>query len=258
MTGDLRASRRMLEAALSSNRAVLGDGHSNTLRTGLELAATMRRLGELEPARTLARTIYTIYQETRPADFDDRLACANVLALALSSLGNHGEGLELGEESVEGHRALLGSDHQLTLAVTGNVAIFLRRLGELDRAREIADKVVARLIANVGADHPYALQTWIVVANIRFAAGSPADALEIEKRVYEQMAEKLGPSHPERLVAGCNMAASRQALGDTDGLAEFRDGLHAVAARVLGRNHPIATAILTGERWECEMDLSSF
>ena len=118
--------------------------------------------------------------------------------------------------------------------------------------------MVERLVGVVGPMHPYTLQCSVTSANAYFAVGEPAAALEIERRVYEQMAQTLGETHPDRLVAGCNLAASRQALGDTAGLAEHRAELVALATRALGRDHPITTAVQSGERWDCEVDLSAF
>jgi cellulose biosynthesis protein BcsQ len=257
-TGDYRGSRRLLETTLSGCRSVLGPGDSATLRATVELAATLRRLGELDAARALARDAYGVYAETRLPDHADRLNCMSTLALTYSWLGNQVEALELGQECANRHRDTFGTEHPFSLAAAANLAVLLRRAGEIASARAEAERTYTALVETLGGEHPNALECAVIAANTLFASGEPAAALALERLAYDRMDARLGEAHPERLVAGGNIVASRMALGDLDGLEEFRADLLVRAARSLGRDHPMAAALRSGDRWDCEVDLSQF
>jgi hypothetical protein len=149
----------LFERAWKLRRSMQGDDHPDTLLAATNLAATLRELGQYEPARQLAEDTLTRSRRVLGDDHPSTLLAATVLATILGELGQYEPARQLAEDTLTRSRRVLGDDHPYTLRSGHNLALTLRKLGQHERARQLGEDTVARMRRILGDDHPDTLRS---------------------------------------------------------------------------------------------------
>jgi hypothetical protein len=167
--GEAEPARTLAQDTLQRCRRVLGPDHTTTLATAaaftLVLARlaqaqpghTVGRLGEAEPARTLAQdTLQRCRRVLRP-DHPITLGAGTALTLALIQLGKAELARDLGQDILQHSRQVYGFDHPTTLWAAAALTDALAHLSEVEPARALGEDTLARCLRVLGPEHPVAL-----------------------------------------------------------------------------------------------------
>ncbi|NUT27076.1 MAG: tetratricopeptide repeat protein, partial [Streptomyces sp.] len=161
--GDLQAARTRGLKACEGYRKIYDPHHPHVLSADVDLAVTLRLLGEPEEARRLDETALTSLTDRLGADHPLALICAVNLASDLAALGRYEDARIRGEDTLALCRATFGEDHPTTLACAGNLALDLVSIGAeaqgstlradtMERMERVLD--APRLRAEQGTPHP--------------------------------------------------------------------------------------------------------
>jgi hypothetical protein len=85
------------------------------------------------------------------------LTSASNLAADLSALGQHQRAHDLGADTLDRRRRILGDDHPKTLTSANNLAADLRALGQHQQAHDLDPDTLDRRRRVLGDDHPNTL-----------------------------------------------------------------------------------------------------
>jgi serine/threonine protein kinase/tetratricopeptide (TPR) repeat protein len=140
--------------------------------------------------------------ETINAEFDDNPLIAatfrHTLAEIYSSLGMYDKAIELGEQSLETRRRLLGDDHPDTLSSMHAAAGYLTQVGRTEDAVALAEEAFEGRRRVLGAEHPLTLLSQSRVG-MQLREKDPEKA----ERLLREAAEGLRPNvdeHPHALI----------------------------------------------------------
>ena len=120
------------EDTLARRRRDLGEDHPDTLAAASGLALSLRAVGGHPGTVTSA---------------------SNAASIVLHR-GEHQEARELGEDTLDRRRRVLGEDHPDTLTSAFILAAQLSELGEHQAAKELNEDILARRRRVLGEDHP--------------------------------------------------------------------------------------------------------
>jgi hypothetical protein len=144
-------------------RRIFDPRHPHVLAADIDLAVTLRLLGQAEEARRLDEAALASLAERLGSAHPTALAAAINLASDLSALGQASEARELGERTLALSRSALGEDHPTTLVCAGNVSLDMIALGGEEEGTALRADTLERMervldvprLENRGAPTPH-------------------------------------------------------------------------------------------------------
>lgn len=132
----------LLELAHQSLRENLGNDHPRTSEVLFDLGLATR---DLHLKITRMREAIAIRMNTHGVDDPQLLQHQGDLAMVLSESGEAEEGIALARSAAEGHEAIRGELHPLTLRLWNNLAGLYRDHGQFDKALAVYTRVDERV-----------------------------------------------------------------------------------------------------------------
>lgn len=152
---EISAARKLDSDTVAGCLAYGGPGHHETLATKLALAADLRRMGDHDKARGLARECLEQYATWESGHPFQRICQVN-LALCERS-ASLVDSTELSDEGWQGLVATLGADHPITLVAALDHANALVFAGESEAALDRDRDTYTRLKDRLTDEHPLTL-----------------------------------------------------------------------------------------------------
>jgi hypothetical protein len=147
------------------------------------LAATLFRLGEIEPARNLVAELLTLRLTFSSAnDCVTTLATASAVVTRLLEFERWKDALPIQESIVHLLRHVRGHNDLDTLRETWLLGIVVLEAGEVRRARQLLQTIVAAFSCLLGRAHPETLRTFSLLAALVAGQGDYLCARAILER----------------------------------------------------------------------------
>ncbi len=231
----------LLEKALRTRKARLGEGHPDTLVTMSSLALVYLETGRVADALPLFEASLRDFRTRFGSDHPDTLVCMNNLATAYLNVGRLREALALLEDAYPRTKAKLGDD-RATLACLSNLATAYEKSGRVDDALRLFGEALKLRRAKLGRGHPDTLASMANLAGAYSTARRHADAVPLLVEALGGMKAKLGRDHPDTLACMNNLASAYKHTGrPDDALRLFEEAFELTKAK-LGADHPTALA----------------
>jgi len=220
--GQFKTALQIDEDTFVRRKRVLGDAHTETLRSannlgntlrglsGLQLAAQQnRRVSEVNPAgiKYLERAKEVdefAFRQRRMAlgeNHPDTLNSANGLAYDLCALGDAVAAEKLHRDTLFRFRQALGSEHPDTLRTASGLAFDLRTIGRIEEALIVDEENLNARRQVLGVDHPDTLGSEYSVAVDMHFLGRSSSAIEVLLDTVERRQRILGSDHPDTITA---------------------------------------------------------
>ena len=231
-------AHKQLVAALDLRRRTLGVDHLSTLKTEINLAATLFCEGKYAEGQKLQeKTLETLRHKFSP-NHPQALESLGNLAVNLHAQGKYPQAQKLLEEVLDKKARILGPEHESTLATMSNLAVNLDAQEKFREGEELHRTALRVSLRHNGEQHP---STLVTMNNLAVNLGRQKRLAEAEKLLQKILVVQrrvLGPEHPETLGTINNLAVN---LGEQGKRAEGKALLEELAAafqRLLGPEHP--------------------
>ncbi|MCE9592955.1 MAG: CHAT domain-containing protein [Planctomycetes bacterium] len=218
--------------------ATLPDDHPDLQTARVNLALTIKALGDLSGARALEEKVLEVRSRALPDDHPDLQAARENLAGTLYRLGDLSGARALEEKVLEVRSRTLPDDHPDLQAARGNLAVTIKALGDLAGARALQEKVLEVCSRTLSDDHPDLQWARGNLATTIKALGDLTGARTLEERVLEVRSRMLPDDHPDLLRTRLNLAGTLYRLGDLSGARALEEKVLEVRSRTLPDNHP--------------------
>ncbi len=206
-------------AALSICQQELGEEHSNTLHTMINLATSHRYLGNADAARTLQEQALAIHTRELGEKHPHTLITMENLATSLLQQGDADAARILQEKVLAVRISVQGGEHQDTLITIHNLAAILKQLGDATAARTFEERVLAINVHLLGEGHPTTLVTMNNLALSLYRFGDYPAAQTLMEKTLLGRTRVLGEDHPDTQRSKQSLAdiiaAQARALGET-------------------------------------------
>jgi CHAT domain-containing protein/tetratricopeptide (TPR) repeat protein len=241
---------------LSHCTRTLPDDHPDLQSARINLAGTIKPLGDLLGARSLEQKVLEVYFRTLPEDHQDVQLARMNLGTSLLALGDFQGARDLEERALQIESKTLGEDDPNLQGTRVNLAITLCSLGDPKSARELLEKV-RDVLERTRPDDDLELQiVRLDLAGMIDLLGDPQTALLLKEKVLAIDLKNLPDDHPNLQLARQNLATTIEALGDLERARPLYEKVLEVRKRTLPDGHPdlqlarcnCATALAQRER----------
>jgi tetratricopeptide (TPR) repeat protein len=214
---------------LEARRALLGEGHYQTVNARLELAEALA-----QQKRTLAQ----------------RAALARALGLygqatSLYRKGQAARAAPLLKQALEIYKEVLGEKHPHYARGLNNLAYLFEEMGEYKAALPLHKQALRIIRDALGEKHPEYATGLHNLAFLYQKMGDHKQALHLEKQALAIYKEALGEKHPLYATGLNSLAMLYQDMGDhKQALPLFKQAL-SIRKEALGEKHPLYASSLT-------------
>jgi len=239
-------ARKQLELALELRRKVLGDEHTETLRTKRFFAGLALDQGKYAEAEALfSQTLETTRRVLGP-EHPIALACAVGLAGVYNLTGKYAQAEALLRQTIEIERRVLGPEDPDTLSSMHDLASTYYTQGKYAQAEPLFTQnlVIQRRVS--GPEHPLTLQAMSSLANTYSAQGNYLQSESLHRQALEIKRRVLGPEHPETLYTLLCLANTYLYQAKYPQAEALYVPAVEIDRRVLGPEHPNTLLTMTG------------
>ncbi len=234
----LPEAQDLFESALEARLCVLGEQHSETLRTMDALARVCAERGDHGRARELYQREIAILGATDRTGDSGFLTTVNNFAVTLEACGYFDRAGTLFEFVVEGKRRLHGEAHSDTLTAMTSLAGNRFRKDDLDGAKSLYERVLVIKQDVLGDDHPETLDAHDLLAHFLLRCEDLAGAAKEFRSLSDTLNRKRGPDDAQTLTARGNLAYVMYRMGDLQAALSLQEQLVNVECRVHGTDDP--------------------
>ncbi len=228
----------LLENALSSRRALLGDDHPDTLSSMMSLANLHLKQGRYDEAEPLFLKTLEERRSVLGENHEDTLAAMMGLATLYRHQARYDEAEKLYIETLDARRLVLGEEHMSTLSTMMGLANLYLRRAQYDKAEPLYTKVIETKRRVMGADHPETLKCMNNLAGLYWSQDRYEEAESLYLETIEARRRVLGEDHPETLSAMANLGGVYKDQQRYDEAEELAITVYETEKRVLGEAHP--------------------
>ncbi len=244
MQRDHGGCRDLARETLAIWRDILGEDDPRTLELALDLADSLRALGEPTKARDLDRPARERLLRVLGADAPLSLRAAMALGGDLRGMRRYQDARTLDEETYERFRIHDWLDRNDGIYMANNLAVSLRFAGDFRNALEMSRDVYER-VSRLQGDHAIdTLQLADSYARDLRECGHYQESLMILDSTVARCREMLGENHADTLRSLRNHAISLRWCGQSDRARQ--ESVHAldIFRTQIGKDHPetLATA----------------
>jgi serine/threonine protein kinase/Tfp pilus assembly protein PilF len=232
----LQEARRLLDSALQTRLAVLGEGTLEVAVSRTRLANVLSDLGELEQAEALLRQAIATFESRQPTPRADLAEALNSLGFALFQGGDAEAAKPLFVRALALQEAASGPESEEVAELLNNLAIvawqeqdFAAAEGYYTRSLAIkerqgpGDPDLAALLNNLGI--------------LYREQGKLDEAGPLHERALAIAEKALGPEHPEVALVLYSLGKLRAAQGRNGDAAALLERAYAINRARLGAEH---------------------
>jgi CHAT domain-containing protein len=236
--GEPRAAERARRRVLEVRSRALANDDPELQSARMDLAVTIRQLGDLPGARALFEQVLEVRSRTLAADHADVLAARHALAQTLRPLGDLQGARALFEQVLEVRSRTLGDDHRDLQATREGLGVTLFALGDLQRARPLLEKVLEVRSRTLPATRSELQVARLNLAGVLHMLGDFAGARALVERAVEVYSRTLPDDHRHLQLARMNLAVLTKELGDLNGARLLEEKVLEVLSELLPDDHP--------------------
>ncbi len=237
-TGEYAAAVEIVETALATRVARLGEDHPWTINARSLLARSLKNAGRAEEAEQLYRQVMVQQEATiGPDHMDTALTAANFGSL-LRDMGQYEEAVGLYYRAFDILEAELGLEHDWVTATRGNIAQVYHDLGRVEEAVSIYRELIALDERLLAPDHPDRAFNLNNLGMIYHAEGALDQAEPLLTEAQRVRLASLGEMHPLTADGYMNVARLRRDRGDYDGALIDMEKALEISSTLLGPEHP--------------------
>ncbi len=152
-TGDTRTARKYLEQSLALSRALLSPNDTAIADVLVTLSSIYMWEPDLNAAEHAAREAYSIYSQSVPEYYPDRVLAQSFLADVLIAKGNPTEAEPLLQDSLEAQKVLYGEASSQVAGTYDSLAQVRRAQGLLEEAVNYSRKALEAQTLALGPQH---------------------------------------------------------------------------------------------------------
>jgi len=226
------------EAALDTRRRVLGDDHSETLKSINSMGELLFSMGKPDEALAYYREALEGSRRVLGDDHSETLHSINNMGDILHWMDKLDEALVYRSQALEGQRRVLGDDHPETLTSINNMGALLNSMGKSDEALVHCSEALQGQRRVLGDDHPETLNSINNMGLYLQSMGRLDEALVYYREALEGRRRVLGDNHPRTLISIGSMGNILKAMGKLDeALPYYLETLEG-RLQALGDDHP--------------------
>ncbi|WP_282702422.1 FxSxx-COOH system tetratricopeptide repeat protein [Streptomyces sp. CC219B] len=233
---------------------VLDRTHSQTLLAEHNLALCARRVGDLQFAHALLRSVREKLIRRRGPLHPETLMVSCDYAMLLRDLDRTEEARDLAEATATHYAAQLGDRHPYAIGARDNVATVMRDLGETRAALELSRWTVRQMRRAVGRNHPWTIGCAKNEIAALAAEGEREAAATLGRETADRSARALGDGHLLTISLRAGLALDLAELGEREEAETLHQDAVARLTSLLGADHPHTRRILERHRpyWDFE------
>ncbi|SNQ51901.1 CobQ/CobB/MinD/ParA nucleotide binding domain-containing protein [Frankia canadensis] len=238
--------RELASEILPVWRDNFGEDDRRTLRIALDLADSLRALGDPTTARELDEAARERLVRALGRDHDLSLRAARALGGDLRGMRQYQQARALDEQTYERFRINSWLDREDGISAANNLAVSLRFVGDFRRALELSRDIHER----VRAQEPPAKKVDILQYTDSYArdlreCGRYLESLAILQKTQEECRENLGEDHADTLRSLRNFAVSLRWCGREDESRRISESTFRAFRDRFGLDHreTLATAV---------------
>ncbi|WP_155372961.1 FxSxx-COOH system tetratricopeptide repeat protein [Catellatospora vulcania] len=224
LDGDLTGAADLARQAVAAwqQPGFLGPDHELVLSVQVELAGTLRGLGQYAQARTLAEDVVRRLQASPAHGADHELTLAAVAGAATDLLvaGDYARAVTASRENYDRSRDALGAGHARTADSRRRLTASLRHAGAYSEAADLDLRDFHRLEAD---DTAATVRVAFALAEDQAGLGRYDQALELLDRYLPLGSRLLGDGDLGMLAARRTAAVARRRLGWPQALDELAE-----------------------------------
>jgi hypothetical protein len=204
----------------------------------LDIARYLYLSGNRQSSRALLEGLLDRWKADSGVDHPDVLDAQRHLGNALRDMGKHRAAYDLTGVTLERSREILGSRHELTLALMNGFGADLRARGEFGAARDLDEQSHRLHEESLGATDPRTLRT---MYNLALDYGLNSDyqaARELHQRTYVlQIEATSGASKSDVLASWSGLSRAVRLCGDYKEARDLGDDAYEFGRQQLGADH---------------------
>ena len=233
----------LLEKALASDQASLGEAHVRVARRQSNLALVYRYLRRYEEAAGLLEKALTSAQSNFGAAHPSVATIQSNLALVYKDLRRYEEAAGLLEKALSSDQTNYGEAHPSVARSQSNLAMVYKDLGRYEEAAGLLEKALASDQANFGEAHPSVATIQSNLALVYRDLGRHEEAASLLEKALASDQANFGEAHPSVATIQSNLALVYQDLGRyEEAIAYFFKALK-IMINFFGEGHPHVNTI---------------
>jgi tetratricopeptide (TPR) repeat protein/tRNA A-37 threonylcarbamoyl transferase component Bud32 len=238
------AALPLQERALATRRSVLGDEHSDTLKSLYALADLLSAQGKLADAEVVFREAVEKRRRILGEEHPDTLTSIDALGMVLMYEAKWIEAERCVREALEKRRRVLGDQHGDTMHSINNMGGVLQHEGKLREAEPYFREVLDKRRRFLGEDDPDTLSSINNLGLLLKEQGKLSEAEPYFREALVKNRRVLGEEHPDVLPSISNMGLLLEAQGKLDEAEPYYREALEKARRVLGEEHQTTLILL--------------
>jgi len=231
-------ARQLLEKALATRRAALGDDHLGVANSLNNLGLLLWSTGDYHQAQPLIERALEIQETSLGPDHPDVASTLNSLGLLHKETGDYDGARPLFERVLEIRTKALGPDHPDVATGLNNLATISLETGDFEGARPLFKRALEIQEKSLGPDHPDVPRTLDNLATLFYWTGDYAEAKQLRERALPLYEKALGPDHPDVASGLNNLATVLLETGDFAEAKQLLERALAIDEKTLGPDHP--------------------
>jgi len=236
--GDYQEAKKLLEAALISDKKNFGKDHPTTAVRYSNLALVLKDLGDYQGAKKLLEAAMTSDEKNFGKDHPNTAIRYSNLATVLRGLGDYQEAKKLLEAAMISDENNFGKDHPKTTSSYSNLAMVLKNLGDYQGAKKLLEATIISDEKNFGKDHPNTAVTYSNLAIVLKELGDNHGAKKLLEAAMTSDEKNFGKDHPNTAVTYSNLALVLEDLGDYQEAKKLLEAAMTSDEKNFGKDHP--------------------
>ena len=238
----------LLEEALQTRKAALGNAHIAVSRSLSNLGNLLQRMGDYPGAAARHREALAMLRKLLGNDDHvDLPRHLNNLALALTAMGDYAASEPLHREALAIQRKRLGNEHREVALGLTNLASLLEQRGDYAGAEPFHREALDMKRKLLGNEDPAVAASLNNLANSLYRRGDYTGAEALGREALAMRRKLLGNEHPDVARSLNNLADVLIEKGDYSGAENVSREAVAMGRRLLGDGHPSLAVYLVTE-----------
>ena len=168
-----------------------------------------------------------------------------LIAYSYSRLGEYAKAIELGTQSLNISKQVLGESHPDYAASLSDLAVYYSYLGDYSKAVELGTQAVNILKQALGETHPEYVASLSELASYYFGLGDYSKAVELGTQALNIRKQVLGDTHLDYATSLAGLAGCYSYLGDYSKAVELGTQALNIFKQLFGETHPYYASSLS-------------
>ena len=228
----------LLEEALQTRKAALGNEHVDVAKSLHSLATLLRIRGDYPGAAARHREALAMQRKLLGNENADVAKSLNSLAIVLYLTGDYAASESLHREALAMQRKLLGNEHSDVIQTLINLAGVVEQRGDYAAAEALFREALTLGRKLLGNEHPTTVASLGNLAVVVFDQGRYEEAEALTREALTVRRKLYGNEHPDVASSLNNLAQLLVETGDQDGAEKLSREAVAMGRKLLGNEHP--------------------